>query len=353
MHIPDGYLSPSTCAVAYAVALPFWWLAFSRVKRLLQSRLLPLIAVFSAFCFVVMMFNLPLPGGTTGHAVGMGVATIVIGPWASIVSISIALFIQALFFGDGGITAFGANSFNMAIIGSFVAHWSYRLIAGRSDLQATRRVVAAAVAGYLAINVSALFAAVEFGIQPVLFHDAGGTPLYAPYPLSIAVPAMMVGHLGVAGIAELIITGGLFAYLRRANPELLGLAEKWGGITQERVWYRTRKLWYGLAGLMLLSPLGLIAAGTAWGEWGAADFASPEARQAIAMASHNVAPPTAAPQGFARLAGIWQAPIPDYAPAFMHSESFGYILSAFFGIGLILLVCLIVSALARKKTASD
>jgi len=162
------------------------------------------------------------------------------------------------------------------------------------------------------------------------------------------------GYLSIVGRGkDLIITGGLFAYLRRANPELLGLAEKWGGITQERVWYRTRKLWYGLAGLMLLSPLGLIAAGTAWGEWGAADFASPEARQAIAMASHNVAPPTAAPQGFARLAGIWQAPIPDYAPAFMHSESFGYILSAFFGIGLILLVCLIVSALVRKRAVSD
>lgn len=353
MHIPDGYLSPATCAVTYAAALPFWWLAFGRVKRLLQSRLLPLIAVFSAFCFVVMMFNLPLPGGTTGHAVGMGIATIVMGPWASIVSISIALFIQALFFGDGGITAFGANCFNMAIVGSFVAHWSYRLISGQADLHSTRRLVAAGIAGYLAINVSALIASIEFGIQPMFFHDATGTPLYAPYPLSIAVPAMMVGHLGVAGIAELIITGGLFAYLRRANPDLLGLAEKWGAGAQERVWYRTRKLWFGLAGLMLLSPLGLIAAGTAWGEWGAEDFASPEARQAIAMASHNVAPPSAAPQGFARLASVWQAPIPDYAPSFMHSESFGYILSALFGCGLILLVCLIGSALVRKRAISD
>lgn len=350
MHIPDGYLSPTTCAVTYAAALPFWWLAFSRVKRMLQSRLMPMLAVFSAFCFVVMMFNLPLPGGTTGHAVGMGIATIVLGPWASIVSISIALFIQALFFGDGGITAFGANCLNMAVVGSFVAHWAYHLIAGQSTLLSRRRLVAAGIAGYLAINVSALLAAIEFGLQPMFFHDAAGAPLYAPYPLSIAVPAMMVGHLSFAGLAELIITGGLFAYLRRTNPDLLGLANSWNAATAgvERAWYRTRKLWYGLAGLMLLSPLGLIAAGTAWGEWGAEDFASADARQAMAVASHNMAPPGAAPQGLARLASVWEAPIPDYAPAFMHSERFGYILSAVFGCGLILLLCLVASALVRK-----
>ena len=69
-------------------------------------------------------------------------------------------------------------------------------------------MIAAALGGYTAINVSALCAAVEFGIQPLLFHDAGGAPLYAPYPLSIAIPAMMIGHLTFAGLAELVISGG-------------------------------------------------------------------------------------------------------------------------------------------------
>ncbi len=86
MHIPDGYLSPSTCAVTYAAAIPFWYVALDRVKRLLQSRLVPLLAVVSAFSFVVMMFNLPIPGGTTAHAVGMGVAAIVLGPWPAILA---------------------------------------------------------------------------------------------------------------------------------------------------------------------------------------------------------------------------------------------------------------------------
>src|ERR671929_458536 len=223
MHIPDGYLSPSTCATLYAAATPFWYIALRRVKRLLNSRLVPLLSVFAAFSFVIMMFNLPLPGGTTGHAVGMGIATIVLGPWASMLGISVALLIQALFFGDGGITAFGANCFNMAIVGSLVTYWVYRAIAGRSAITDTRRVVAAAIAGYVAINVAALLAAVEFGIQPLLFTDASGAPLYAPYPLSVAIPAMALGHLTIAGLAELVVTGGVVAYLQRADVSLLKL----------------------------------------------------------------------------------------------------------------------------------
>src|SRR5437868_3878972 len=122
MHIPDGYLSPATCATLYVGAAPFWYVALQRVKLVLHTRFVPLLSVFSAFSFVIMMFNLPLPGGTTGHAVGMGIAAIVLGPWAAILSVSIALVIQALFFGDGGITALGANCFNMAVAGSLVAY---------------------------------------------------------------------------------------------------------------------------------------------------------------------------------------------------------------------------------------
>src|SRR4029079_11565081 len=299
MHIPDGYLSPATCGTLYMAAAPFWYTALRRVGRLLNTRLVPLLGVFSAFSFVIMMFNLPLPGGTTGHAVGMGVAAIVLGPWGSMLAVSVALLIQALFFGDGGVTAFGANCFNMAIIGSLVAYWVYRAIAGRAALTAQRRVVAAAIAGYLAINVAALLAAIEFGLQPALFTDAAGAPLYAPYSLSVAVPAMLIGHLTIAGLAELVVTGGVVAYLQRSDPALLKLTapgaadanEGMQSVNQRGGWRTVRPLLIGLAILMVLSPLGLLAAGTAWGEWGARDFTTPEGRQAIANASGGQLPP--------------------------------------------------------------
>ena len=349
MHIPDGYLSPATCAVAYAAAAPFWYVASRKVKAKLHTKLVPLMAVVSAFSFVVMMFNLPLPGGTTGHAVGMAVAAIVLGPWAAVLAISVALLIQAVFFGDGGITAYGANAFNMAIVGTFVSYWVYAMIAGRSAPASPVRAVAAGIAGYVGINAAAFIAAQEFGIQPLLFVDATGAPLYAPYPLSIAVPAMMGGHLTIAGLAEAMVGAGLVSALQRYEPELLGPAPV-SPSAPARVWWQTRALWYGLAVFMILSPVGLIAGGTAWGEWSAADLAAPAVRQEIARASSEIAPPVAVPSGLKALDGLWSAPIPDYAPAFLANRSVGYVLSAVMGSGLVLLTFLAVGALPRRRT---
>ena len=355
MHIPDGYLSPSTCAVLYSAAMPFWYVAFARVKRLLNTRLVPLLAVVSAFCFVIMMFNVPLPGGTTGHAVGVGAATVVLGPWSAMLAVSIALLIQAVFFGDGGITTLGANCFNMAIVGSLVAHFVYRAVAGRSAITSSRRAVAAGLAGYAAINAAALFAATELGMQPVFFKDASGAPLYAPYALHIAIPAMMLGHLTFAGLGELFVSGGVVAYLQRTNPALLG--QKPSARADEARptgtsgWGTTRPLWIRLALLMLLTPLGILAAGTAWGEWGAKDFSDPQMRQQIAAASGNVAPPSQQPQGLIRLSSLWSAPFPQYAPPFVHRPAFGYVMSAVFGSGLILGSFLLIAWMAGGRSA--
>jgi cobalt/nickel transport system permease protein len=356
MHIPDGYLSPSTCAVLYAASAPFWYTALQRVKKALATRLVPLLSVMAALSFVIMMFNLPLPGGTTGHAVGVAIATIILGPWASILAISIALSIQAVFFGDGGITTLGANCFNMAIVGSLVAYAVYRLAAGRAAITSSRRVVAAALAGYMAINASALCAAVEFGIQPLFFKDPNGAPLYAPYPLSIAIPAMMIGHLTFAGLAELVLSAGVVAYFQRTNPSLLKLTapgdlaaeEETAGAGRQTIWRTVRPLWMGLALLMVLTPLGILAAGTAWGEWSARDFSSVQARQQMAMASRHTAPPAQPPRGLARLSSLWTAPFPQYAPSFVRRPAVGYALSAMFGSGAIILVSLAAGSLGGR-----
>lgn len=357
MHIPDGYLSPSTCATLAAAAAPFWYVALRRVKSALHARLIPLISLFAAFSFVIMMFNLPLPGGTTGHAVGMGVASIVLGPWASILAISIALTIQAVFFGDGGITAIGANCFNMAIAGSLVGYATYRLVAWRAGLGSARRVAAAGLAGYVAINVAALCAAIEFGIQPLLFHDASGAPLYAPYPLRIAIPAMMLGHLTLAGLAELVISSGMLAYLQRTDPALLRLTAPdappaTGPIRQPGDALRlpaARKLWLALAALLILTPLGILAVGGAWGEWSSRDFSDPQARREIAAASRGQAPPPAAPRGLERLSSVWTAPLSRYAPTFIRGASFGYLVSAMVGVGLVIVAALLLNGLLALR----
>jgi cobalt/nickel transport system permease protein len=354
MHIPDGYLSPATCTALYASSAPFWYVALQRVKKTLHTRLVPLLSLFAAFSFVIMMFNLPLPGGTTGHAVGIGLAAVVLGPWAAMLAVSVAIVIQALFFGDGGITAIGANCFNMAIVGALVSYAVYRLLAGRSAILSFRRVAAAGLAGYAAINVSALLAAVEFGIQPLLYRDATGAPLYCPYPLSVAIPAMMLGHLTIAGLAELVVSAGVVAFIQKSDPSLLKSTAARGVLLDEptaRTGVRTlRPLWVGLCLLMILTPLGILAAGSAWGEWMASDFSNPVLRQQIAHSSFQRAAPLRAPQGLERLSLLWTAPLVRYAPPYVTSPAFGYLLSAMFGSGLVMLATLAVGRFIRAQS---
>jgi len=351
MHIPDGYLSPSTCATLYAFAVCGWYAALKRVRRLLATRMIPLISVFAAFSFVVMMFNVPLPGGTTGHALGVTVAAIVLGPSGSILAVSVALAIQALFFGDGGVTTLGANCFNMAIVGSVVAYGVYRLIAGQSEVGARRRALAAAIAGYVSINAAALLAAFEFGIQPTLFHDATGTPLYAPYPLHVAIPAMMIGHLTFAGLAEAVISAGMVSYLQSSDIGLLrGIGDFRGVSTAANAIEgpSPARLWWIVSFLMLCTPLGILAAGTAWGEWSSSDLANPATRAHIEAASGNHAAPASVPVGLRKLSAVWTAPFPGYAPRFVKSAAFGYILSAMFGVGFFVLAALVTIRFTKR-----
>ena len=220
MHIPDGYLSPQTYGPLYGAALVFWAVAVKKVKEKLSARTMPYMGIAAAFSFVIMMFNIPIPGGTTGHAVGGAIIAIILGPWAAVISVSVVLIIQALLFGDGGITAIGANCFNMAVVMPFVSYWIYKLIKG-SSVSEGRIALASFAAGYLGLVIAAVFAGVEFGIQPLIAAGADGRPLYCPYPLSIAVPAMAIEHLALFGIVEGSLTAAVVKYFAKNDPDLI------------------------------------------------------------------------------------------------------------------------------------
>ena len=83
MHIPDNYLSPQTCAVMTAVMIPAWTISIKKIKTELPAGKLPLLGVAAAFSFLGMMFNIPLPGGTTGHAVGGTLTALLVGPYGA------------------------------------------------------------------------------------------------------------------------------------------------------------------------------------------------------------------------------------------------------------------------------
>ncbi len=226
MHIPDGYLGPGTCGLFYLAMLPIWTAASRIVKKTLNARQVPLLAIGAAFSFVIMMFNVPIPGGTTGHAVGGVLVAILLGPWAACIAITVALVIQALLFGDGGITAIGANCFNMAFVLPFTGYYIYKAISCGAPIDSKRRVVAAGVAGYVALNIAAGVAGFVFGIQPLLHKTSGGQALYCPYGLNVALPVMLGEHLLVFGWVEAIVTALVIKYLQKPAPELLAEGRK-------------------------------------------------------------------------------------------------------------------------------
>ena len=354
MHIPDNYLSVSTCAVLTAATVPVWYRSIKTVARDFPQERFSALGAAAACTFLAMMFNIPLPGGTTGHAVGGALLAILLGPYAACVALTIALALQALLFGDGGIIAFGANCFNLAFVCPFVGYYVY---------QATKRfsknaLVNVAVASYVGLNVAALTTAVQFGIQPALFTDANGQALYCPYGLSVAVPAMALEHLTVFGLAEAIFSVAVFAFLRKSaphfSPEFANLTPKTADAnnaeaekTAQASGSRFLPVYLMLALLIVLSPLGLLAEGTAWGEWGADEIA---ATSATADGPELGYAPSGMVDGFS-----WSAPIPDYSLAESAPgvpDWAAYVLSAIVGTALsVILAKLSYLFVAAKRSA--
>ena len=356
MHIPDNYLSPQTCAVMTAVMIPAWTISIKKIKAELPAGKLPLLGVAAAFSFLGMMFNIPLPGGTTGHAVGGTLTALLVGPYGACISISVALLLQALLFGDGGILAFGANCFNMAFVMPFVGYAVYLLISGKRKAKnsgaaqtaetksAGRELAGAVIGGFAGINAAALAAAIEFGIQPMLFLDAAGNAKYCPYPLSVAIPAMMIGHLTIFGLAEAVYTAAIYLFLQKTAPAALcgdeilmggsGSKEEASEAGREE---KAKKSWgipVLLGALMIGTPLGLLAEGTAWGEWGADEIAATGAGYT----------PSGMLNGFS-----FEVLLPDYslgnAPAVV-----GYLLSAVIGVAVLMMAFRLIAGFAGKKS---
>lgn len=220
MHIPDGYLGPATYGAMYGIMVPVWAIASRRLAGTLRTREAPTLALGAAFSFVIMLFNIPMPGGTTGHAAGATLIAVLLGPWAATIAVSAALVMQAFLFGDGGITAIGANCFNIAFAGSFAGYGLYRLISGTAATE-RRRLAAAGMAAYASLNLSALLTAVQLGIQPLIARGSDGRPLYAPFPLEIAVPAVAIQHLLLFGFVEAAVTVLVLRYIMKNEPEMV------------------------------------------------------------------------------------------------------------------------------------
>ena len=102
----------------------------------------------------------------------------------------------------------------------FVSYWIFKLIKQKST-DGKRIFTAAFFSGYIGLFAASIVTAVEFGIQPLIAASADGKPLYAPYPLKIALPAMAFEHLILFCIIEGLVTALLIKYFMKNEPELI------------------------------------------------------------------------------------------------------------------------------------
>ncbi|MBK5969287.1 MULTISPECIES: energy-coupling factor ABC transporter permease [Thiorhodovibrio] len=208
MHIPDGFLSPQTYLPAYALAAGGWVYAARELRRRVDETLLPRLAVLTALAFVLMTVMLPLPGGTSVHASGIGILAVIFGPWLTFAVVSLVLLLQALVLGAGGITVLPVNALAMGLGGSVAACLGYRLLAPRWERAGLF------AAGWLAAVVPAALVAVVLGLQPAIAHRSDGQPLFFPFGLSVTLPAVLIPH-AILGLGEGLLTVLVVSFLRR------------------------------------------------------------------------------------------------------------------------------------------
>lgn len=204
MHMADALLSPEVGAGFLAMSLTALAVGARRLRPVLldDSRLVALMGVLGAFVFAAQMINFSLPGtGSSGHLGGGMLLAILLGPWAGLIVIASVLLVQALFFADGGLLAWGANVFNLGVVSCLILYpLVYCTLAGDGNSRA--RVTLAAV---LACTLSTTLGATGVALETAA---SGITRLPLPEFLTLMIPI----HLAI-GLVEGFVTAGVLAAL--------------------------------------------------------------------------------------------------------------------------------------------
>ncbi|MDO5851580.1 MAG: cobalt transporter CbiM [Methanobacteriaceae archaeon] len=203
MHIPDGFIPIAQCLIYYIIAIIFMAISLKWMREKLDEKYVILMAILAAGIFAIMSFNLPVPFGSSGHLLGAAlIAIIFCSPYAAILVLALVLIIQALLFGDGGITVLGANILNMGVVGGFVGYYGF---IGLKDK--IGKYFAIGISSWAACFLAAIVAAIEMAIA--------GT-----FPLGLGL-FYMGGYHAMIGIIEAIITVLIIKGIESVRPDLL------------------------------------------------------------------------------------------------------------------------------------
>ena len=211
MHIPDGLIitnEPLSIVGAigmWIISFIFLYWSWKKAKITYSKSITALLGISSAFIFAAQMINFPVIFGTSGHLVGGTFLAILLGPYAAILGMTIVLIMQAVIFADGGILAFGANVFTMAIIGG-LSFFLIKILM-RNSSNKKRLVSSVFISSWLSVVLGAIVAGLI--ISPVF-----------PGGILTTVPAMLIYH-ALIGVGEGAITAVLVSSLQTIQPTIM------------------------------------------------------------------------------------------------------------------------------------
>lgn len=209
LHAPDGFFSTPVSFLFWVLTAGALALSLQRAGRDLDERAIPLMGVMAAFIFAGQMFNVQIPGGTSGHLLGGVLAAILLGPWAGTIVMTCVVGVQALMFQDGGLVVLGVNIFNMGVIGTFGGYALYRALLPLLGGEEKGRLVAAGIAAWASVFVASILAAFQLAVSDTT--DLG-TALVA-----------MAGWHTLIGLGEALITVAALSFIGASRPDLLTL----------------------------------------------------------------------------------------------------------------------------------
>jgi cobalt/nickel transport system permease protein len=210
MHMADALISPAVGGTMMAATACVAAYSIKKVRSDLDDKKVPMMGVMGAFIFASQMINFAIPAtGSSGHIGGGMLLAILLGPYAGFLTMASILLIQALFFGDGGLLAFGCNVFNL---GFFTCYFAYPLIykwITRKGLTAGRIFWASMASAVIGLQLGSFSVVLETLLS-------GKTEL----PFNTFALLMQPIHLGI-GVVEGLVTAAVVTFVWKARPEIL------------------------------------------------------------------------------------------------------------------------------------
>lgn len=222
MHMADALLSPAVGLTMWAVSAgSLSWSTLKIRREELAEKKLPMMAVAGAFVFAAQMINFTIPGtGSSGHLGGGVLLAALLGGYPALLTLSVVLTIQSLFFADGGLLALGSNIFNMGVIPCLLIYPLIFKPLARKGLTAGRISLAAIFSAVLSLQLGALCVVLQTTLSGI-----------SQLPFNAFVLLMQPIHLAI-GLVEGVVTAAVLSFVNQQRPEILQSASERSALAQ-------------------------------------------------------------------------------------------------------------------------